>query len=178
MAAEGIAYVPAACSTNISGCILHVNYHGCIFNAPGAVSVVAHNAGFCEWAESNAIVVVFPAVNASLNYGCWEWDGSVVGEFFDTKLGGQLQTVVSMLTNLQESIIGPAPIPPGGAHCQLWEVKTLLVNSCAPWTSPEECDACALAHADIFARTKCSDNVTTRRVGALCSAPDLLDNMN
>lgn len=29
---------------------------------------MAHRAGFCEWAEPNSIVVVFPAVNASLNF--------------------------------------------------------------------------------------------------------------
>ena len=63
------------------------------------VSVAARHAGFSEWAESNAIILVFPAAHASVNYG-WDWTGAVVGPLFDTKHGAQLQTVIAMLSDL------------------------------------------------------------------------------
>ena len=64
MAAEGVAYVPAACHKNITACRIHVNYHGCVGPHPNAVANVARNAGFSEHAESNSIVLVFPAVRS------------------------------------------------------------------------------------------------------------------
>ena len=171
MAAEGIAYVPAACDKNITACRIHVNYHGCVGPHPNAVANVARNAGFSEHAESNSIVLVFPAVNSSINYGCWDWDGSVVGELFDTKQGGQLQTVIAMIGDLQASIIGPLPPAPPPPACPRWKLKVLLNQLCAPWTSAEECEACAETHAEDIIAANCSAAATPRAVVQLCSAP-------
>jgi poly(3-hydroxybutyrate) depolymerase len=104
MADEGFAYVPTGCEKAISVCRIHVNYHGCLLGYQGGVLKIAQHSGFIEWAESNSIVIIFPQANASVNAGCWDWDGSVVGPLFDTKQGGQLQTVLAMVSDLQNAI--------------------------------------------------------------------------
>jgi hypothetical protein len=79
-----------------------------------------------------------------------------------------------MLSDLQGSIIGPAP-PPPPPGCELWKVKTLLIRSCAPWTSQAECDACAAAHAHTLGQANCSADATAHRVGILCNQSSVTD---
>lgn len=96
-------YAPRACREG-SSCGLHVAFHGCNQSAEMVGDEFARLAGYNDWAESNAIVVLYPQVGSSrmapLNpLGCWDWWG-YTGEEYGTKAGPQIAAVRAMIDAL------------------------------------------------------------------------------
>ena len=101
-----IAYVPEACEARPSRCKLHVNYHGCI--PPewrGRLQWVRH-LDLNEYAEANAIVVLYPQAQGSpqSGVGCWNWESYKDDPDFDTRRGCQLSMVMAMAADLDRAI--------------------------------------------------------------------------
>ena len=87
-------------------CRLHVAYHGCGQAAQLINSTFSMHAGYNEWAEANAILVLYPQVisNAVLNpKGCWDWWG-YTGPQFASRLGLQLSTVRRMVEHVAPAL--------------------------------------------------------------------------
>jgi poly(3-hydroxybutyrate) depolymerase len=86
MAETGFAYVPTTCSGGVH-CRVHVALHGCLQNAETIQQDYILHAGYNKWADTNAIIVLYPQTTATnkppmfdptapLNpNGCWEWFG-------------------------------------------------------------------------------------------------------
>eukprot|EP00039_Didymoeca_costata_P023354 m.6811 g.6811 ORF g.6811 m.6811 type:complete len:365 (+) comp3589_c0_seq1:117-1211(+) len=103
LAAEAYVYIPPQCAAKTMTCKLHFWFHGCggpdrFYNAS------VHFAGFNEWAESNNIVMVYPAMR-SWGYthqtldGCW--DGyAQTGNNYMYQDGIQMATVRRMLKQI------------------------------------------------------------------------------
>lgn len=96
------AYVPASCEAG-GRCRVHVAFHGCEQQASGSVGdrFVSH-AGYNEWAEANAIVVLYPqtiATSGKNPHACWDWWG-YDSPAYATKSGPQLALVKSLVDGL------------------------------------------------------------------------------
>jgi hypothetical protein len=99
---EGIVYVPQSCRTR-AGCALHVVFHGCKQGLAAIGDRFVTGAGYARWAESNAIVLVFPQAAASAFNpdGCWDWWG-FTGPRFLERGAPQMLAVKRMLDRLAE----------------------------------------------------------------------------
>jgi hypothetical protein len=99
---EGIAYVPQGCRTQ-PGCAVHVVFHGCKQGLAAVGERFAKGAGYARWAESNAIVLLFPqtASSAFNPDGCWDWWG-YTGPRFLERDAPQMLAVKRMLDRLAE----------------------------------------------------------------------------
>ncbi len=77
MASAGHLYVPASCRATSAHCALHVVFHGCKQSASAVGDDVYARLGYNQWADNNAIVILYPQVDASLlnPMGCWDWWG-------------------------------------------------------------------------------------------------------
>jgi len=100
LADSGYAYVPTACGDG-EPCMLFLAFHGCQqnYNAVGLQWV--ENSGFNKWADTNAIVVLYPQTIASMMSpsnpeGCWDWWGYVEKDY-DTHTGSQMAFTKAML---------------------------------------------------------------------------------
>lgn len=112
-------YAPERCRT--SSCAVHVHYHGCSWGAQVMGVEIIRRMGLLEWAEAAGIVIVFPQASNSLDWeGCWDWTG-LTSKLFDTRRGPQLQTVMSLLSDL------PRLIGSNGPAYQASEGSVLLV---------------------------------------------------
>ena len=101
------AYVPASCEAG-GRCRVHVAFHGCEQQASGSVGdrFVSH-AGYNEWAEANAIVVLYPqtiATSGKNPHACWDWWG-YDSPAYATKSGPQLALVKALV----DALAGSAP---------------------------------------------------------------------
>jgi hypothetical protein len=120
MAETGYVYVPAACDNGQQKCRVHVVLHGCKQNTATIGDHFYRNAGYNEWADSNAIIVLYPQTVASafgdgtvpMNpEGCWDWFGFTNGNYAK-KSGRQITTIKGMLDKLTSgSKATPAPAP-------------------------------------------------------------------
>jgi poly(3-hydroxybutyrate) depolymerase len=105
MDAEGFAYVPQRCATE--RCRMHVVFHGCRQGAAEIGERFVREAGYNRWADSNALIVLYP--QAIKRYGpfvfnprgCWDWWG-YTGAAYHTKSGAQIRAVKAMLERLSE----------------------------------------------------------------------------
>jgi poly(3-hydroxybutyrate) depolymerase len=111
MAAEGFAYVPAACERG--ACRAHVAFHGCRQGVDAVGEQFVREAGYNRWAETNRLVVLYPQVVASYGWtggvrsprfvfnprGCWDWWG-YTGPLYPTRAGAQMRAVRAMLDRL------------------------------------------------------------------------------
>ena len=94
-------YVPASCAARAT-CKVHVAFHGCEQEASGVVGTqFVQHAGYNEWADTNAIVVVYPQTLASAASpenpeACWDWWG-YDGADYAQKKGAQMAMVRAML---------------------------------------------------------------------------------
>lgn len=101
-------YVPASCSTG-AACGVHVALHGCAQSSAYVGDAFAANAGFNEWAEANALLVLYPQVASSkiapMNpNGCWDWWG-YTGEDYATKDGAQVRVIKATLDALAGQVL-------------------------------------------------------------------------
>ena len=118
----GLAYVPAACEGPASArCRVHVNYHGCTKNSWPERLVWARSIHLNEYAEANALLVVYPqaAGSVSSGEGCFNWASYEDDPLFDTARGVQLQTVSRLVADLDLVLskgeafpVGPGGMPP------------------------------------------------------------------
>ena len=108
----GHLYVPEGCA-NGAQCKLHVAIHGCQQNDDQIQGQFYTQAGYNEWAEANAIMVLYPQVQKTtevdlLNpFGCWDWWG-YSGDDYHTQAGKQISAVKGMIDRL----IAGGPLPP------------------------------------------------------------------
>mmetsp|Transcript_72701 Transcript_72701/g.168460 ORF Transcript_72701/g.168460 Transcript_72701/m.168460 type:complete len:452 (-) Transcript_72701:108-1463(-) len=98
-----------------TGCGVHVHYHGCGWGAQDTGFDVLGRLGLLEWADPLRLVLVFPQASHSVDVaGCWDWTGET-GPLFDTKLGPQLNMVVSLVADLPRLLGQGADSLPGRA---------------------------------------------------------------
>ncbi|MEK7356072.1 MAG: PHB depolymerase family esterase [Bdellovibrionota bacterium] len=102
LAASGFVYVPHACTTGTS-CRVHVALHGCQMSSEFVQDKFAVNSGLNEWAEANAIVVLYPQAKVSGGnpFSCWDWFG-YTGADYDTATGPQIVAIKAMVDRLIE----------------------------------------------------------------------------
>lgn len=100
MAGTGYVYVPRTCARG-SACALLVAFHGCAQSARSVGDAFDAHAGFNRWADSNALIVLYPQVDATLlnPKGCWDWFG-YTGSAYATRIGPQLAAVHAMVERL------------------------------------------------------------------------------
>lgn len=112
----GVAYVPETCAVGES-CALHVVLHGCEQSTEVLGDTFYKNVGINEWADSNAIVVLYPQAasvdRATLDaafpdrkfrnafavnpHGCWNWWGYAHDTRFALKEGVQITALYAMI---------------------------------------------------------------------------------
>lgn len=106
MAETGYLYVPAACSAAQAHCRVHVAIHGCMQSAESVGDKFVTETGYNRWADSNAIVVLYPQVNKSAlpfnPMGCWDWWG-YTGAGYAFKAAPQMKAIDAMLRRLSAS---------------------------------------------------------------------------
>ena len=96
---SGWIYTPKACESK--ACRVHVALHGCQQNSNYVQNQFVTHTGFNEWAEENAIIVLYPQVKLSSNnpYACWDWWG-YTGPGYATIQGAQIKAITAMVDRL------------------------------------------------------------------------------
>jgi hypothetical protein len=103
MAQEGVVYIPDACRKG--GCRVHVAYHGCAQNRESVGDVFVRETGFQRYADTNALVILYPQTAATSGnpQACWDWWG-FTGPDFLTRKAPQIQAVAAMLDRLTQKV--------------------------------------------------------------------------
>jgi poly(3-hydroxybutyrate) depolymerase len=101
MLEEGNVFIPAPCKDPGAHCRLHIALHGCLQNPRLVKNAFFENAGFNEWAETNKMVILYPAVALSPKNpnGCWDWYG-YTGPDYAVKTAAQMKVIIEMITRL------------------------------------------------------------------------------
>lgn len=101
---HGVAYIPAACTSGTS-CRVHIAFHGCGQNVAAIGDAFIRGSGFANWADRNALIVLFPQAAASpMNpQGCWDWWGFTGREYL-TRDAAQIGVVFKMLERLGQPL--------------------------------------------------------------------------
>ena len=107
----GWVYVPASCAGG-AVCKVHVALHGCVQNYDTVGDKFLKSTGYTRWADTNAIIVLFPqtkvdntshstSASGSLANpnGCWDWIGWY-GSNFAQKSGTQAAAIKAMVDRL------------------------------------------------------------------------------
>jgi len=102
LAAEGVLYVPQACSDS-AGCRVHVVLHGCDQARDRGGGTLIEQSGFAEIADTNRLILLFPQVTASTvnPQGCWDWWG-YTGLDYLGKDAPQIKAIWSLVERLAE----------------------------------------------------------------------------
>ncbi len=97
LADSGAVYVPKRCRTE-ANCRIHVAFHGCGQNQSAVGKRFVVDTGFGRWADTNALIVLFPQVATTpLNpQACWDWWG-YTGDNYLTRDAAQIVAVRQML---------------------------------------------------------------------------------
>lgn len=100
---HGHVYIPKACKKSGAKCRLHVALHGCMQSPSVAAKAFNEGAGYNEWAESNRVVVLYPAtfISDGNPHGCWDWFGYSSPDFANKK-GPQMKALMSMIQRLSK----------------------------------------------------------------------------
>jgi len=101
----GFVYVPARCAKE--RCRIHVAFHGCKQGAAEIGERFVREAGYNRWADTNALVVLYP--QAIKRYspslfnprGCWDWWG-YSSAAYHTREAPQIRAVMAMIERLSE----------------------------------------------------------------------------
>jgi poly(3-hydroxybutyrate) depolymerase len=119
MDVTGYLYVPAACAPGrATVCKLHVALHGCLQSYSNIQMQFVNNTGYNRWADTNAIVVLYPQARpdntahatwasgslANPN-GCWDWIGWY-GSNADQHGGVQMAAIVGMVNRITSGYTG------------------------------------------------------------------------
>lgn len=99
---EGVAYIPADCAASTS-CRVHIAFHGCAQNIAASGDAFIRETGYANWADANALIVLFPqAASSPMNpQGCWDWWG-FTGRDYLTQDAAQITIVFRMLQHLAQ----------------------------------------------------------------------------
>jgi hypothetical protein len=117
---DGYAYVPRYCADH--ACVVHVALHGCQQGARMVGARFYGHTGYNAFADSNAMIVLYPQVSASNGIppnprGCWDfWGYSSERQDqpdFYTREAPQMAAIVAMVRRL-----GQARTAPGQAGVQ------------------------------------------------------------
>jgi hypothetical protein len=108
MLPQAYLYVPESCA-DAAACGIHVAVHGCSQSSDFVGDAFASGAGFNEWAEANAMLVLYPQVASSkvmpMNpYGCWDWWG-YTDENYATREGLQVTVIKATLDALAGAVL-------------------------------------------------------------------------
>ncbi|MCC7464184.1 MAG: depolymerase [Gammaproteobacteria bacterium] len=100
MADSGRVYVPHTCADG-APCAVLIAFHGCAQSELRIGDGFYAHAGFNRWADTNALIVLYPQVDATLlnPQGCWDWFG-YTGPGYATRYGPQLAAVHAMAERL------------------------------------------------------------------------------
>ena len=100
MEERGVAYIPPACAGSET-CRVHIAFHGCAQNRANAGETFIQGSGYANWADANALIVLFPqAATSPMNpQGCWDWWG-YTGRDYLTRNAPQIGVVYRMLERL------------------------------------------------------------------------------
>ena len=105
MGSTGFVYVPQRCAAE--RCRVHVAFHGCEQGAAEAGDRFVREAGYNRWADTNALIVLYPqAIKRYSPFvfnprGCWDWWG-YTGAVYHTKDGPQIRAVKAMVDRLAD----------------------------------------------------------------------------
>lgn len=111
----GYAYIPRYCRAN--SCAVHVAFHGCRQGARVIDSAFYSGTGYNEYADSNALIIVYPQAHPSETIpanprGCWDFWGYSSDDprkpDFYTRHGAQMSAVMAMIERLGQ----PAAVKP------------------------------------------------------------------
>ena len=102
MAAGGWLYVPRARAAGGARCRLHAAFPGCRQNAAAVGGQFVRHAGYNRWADTNALVVLYPQTGAAAPNGCWDWWGYDSADYA-VKNGPQMAAVKAMVDALVDS---------------------------------------------------------------------------
>ena len=104
----GYVYIPEKCQQQ--QCRIHVFFHGCSQGAETLQTEVINHAGFNRWADTNAIIVLYPQIKATINpkhplknnpMGCWDWWGYTSDDYYSQQ-APQIIVIKKMLERLQQ----------------------------------------------------------------------------
>lgn len=100
MEKRGVVYVPPSCA-QATACRVHVAYHGCAQSRAVAGDAFIRQSGYANWADANALVILYPeAASSPVNpQGCWDWWG-YTSEDYLTRKAPQIEIVYRMLEEL------------------------------------------------------------------------------
>ncbi len=98
---RGWVFVPQACADG-RRCSLVVALHACLQNQLLTGTAFAREAGIDQWADTNAIIVLYPqaAINVKNPAGCWDWWG-YTGPAYSRKGGAQMSAIVAMVERIE-----------------------------------------------------------------------------
>uniref|UniRef100_A0A7S1WAE2 Poly(3-hydroxybutyrate) depolymerase n=1 Tax=Neobodo designis TaxID=312471 RepID=A0A7S1WAE2_NEODS len=113
----GYVYIPDRCKASAPAgttCHVHVNFHGCEQTRGTVGDVYVSHTGLNEYAETNAVIVVYPQATVSplLPYnpkGCFDWWG-YTGSHYADKYGAQIAFTNAVVARLMET----GSLPAGG----------------------------------------------------------------
>jgi hypothetical protein len=102
MEKKGVVYIPPACAKD-TACRVHIAYHGCAQNRAATGTAFIQESGYANWADNNALIIIFPEVASSpINpQGCWDWWG-YTSEDYLTRKAPQIEAVFRMLQQLEK----------------------------------------------------------------------------
>jgi poly(3-hydroxybutyrate) depolymerase len=109
MAANGWAYVPAACATGMQ-CRLHVVLHGCKQNETDVQQQYVKNTGYNRWGDTNNIVVLYPQTSTAATNSCWDWWGYDSANYAKNS-GPQMVAIKAMVDQISGTTAPPPPPP-------------------------------------------------------------------
>jgi poly(3-hydroxybutyrate) depolymerase len=110
MAANGWAYVPAACAAGTQ-CRLHVVLHGCKQNETDVQQQYVKNTGYNRWGDTNNIVMLYPQTSTAATNSCWDWWGYDSANYAK-KSGPQMVAIKAMVDQISGTTSPPPPPPP------------------------------------------------------------------
>lgn len=97
----GHVYIPNACKLANSHCRLHVALHGCLQSPAIVQDAFTRGAGYNRWADTNKIIVLYPATTMGVGNtsGCWDWFG-YTNKDFAVRKSLQMTAIMSMVERL------------------------------------------------------------------------------
>ena len=109
---SGFAYIPRSCVG--TRCRVHVALHGCGQQYEAIGHEFYKKAGYNEWADTNALIVLYPQTIARFGWNwkvfwtlgyvmnpnaCWDWWGYDTSDYY-TQRGSQITAIRKMLDRL------------------------------------------------------------------------------